>query len=119
LPILVKFNILNKLQVYTGPELSYVVDQNTKDITNGPISIESSSKTSFDIALSAGVSFYFIKNLGIDLRYNYGLLDLRKPFYIPGVLIDPGLAGQQVLIDYEEYNWSFQVGFKYRFKIKD
>ena len=119
LPILVKFNILKKLQVYTGPELSYAVDRNIKDLTNGAISIESTSESSFDIAISAGVSFDFIKNMSVDLRYNYGVLDLRETYYIPGDLIDPGLAGQQVPIDYEEYNWSFQIGLTYRFKIKD
>jgi len=119
LPIIVKFNVLNRLQVFTGPEMSYVVDRNIKDITNGTISIESVSESSFDIAISAGVSFNFIKNLGIDLRYNYGLFDLKKAFYVPGILIDPNLVGQQVSVNYEEYNWSFQIGLKYEFKIKD
>ena len=119
LPVLVKFNILEKLQIYTGPEFSYVVDQNIKDLTNGTINIESTSDRSFDIAFSAGVSFTLLKKLSIDLRYNFGLNDLKKTYYIPGDFIDPGLAGQQVPVDYAAYNWSFQTGLRYSFISKN
>ena len=119
LPVLVKFNLFKKLQVYTGPELSYVVGQNIKDLTNGTINIESTTDRSFDIAVSAGVSFTLIKKLSIDLRYNFGLIDLKKTYYIPGDFLDPGLAGQQIPVDYAAYNWSFQIGFKYSFLSKD
>ncbi len=113
MPVLVKVNLLKKLQVFAGPELSYVVAQNIKDLTNGTIIIDSTSDRSFDIAVSAGVSFTLIKNLSIDLRYNLGLNDLKKTYYIPGDFIDPGLAGQQIPVDYSAYNRSFQIGVRY------
>jgi opacity protein-like surface antigen len=119
LPVLLKFNLLKKLQIYTGPELSYVVEQNIKDLTNGTINFESTSDRSFDIAVSAGVSFTLIKKLSIDLRYNFGLNDLKKTYNIPGDFIDPGLAGQQIPVDYATYNWSFQAGFRYSFISKN
>jgi opacity protein-like surface antigen len=119
LPLLVRFNFLKKLHLYTGPELSYVVKNNIKDLTNGNINLESTSDRSFDLALSAGVAFDLIKNLAIDLRYNFGLLDQQKAYEIPGEFIDPGLAGQLITVDYDAYNWSIQLGLKYRFLNKD
>jgi hypothetical protein len=112
LPVLIKFCFLKRFQVYTGPEFSYVISRDSKGVTLSSSS-ESKYERSYDIAFSAGGSVRVIKNLYIDLRYTRGLIDQSKTYYIPGEFIDPGLAGQQIPVDYEAYNWSFQIGLKY------
>jgi hypothetical protein len=119
LPVLVKFNHLKKLQIYAGPELSYVVKQNIRDLANGAINFESTSDSFFDIPVSAGISFTLIKKFGLGLRYNYGLIDQKKTYYIPGDFLDPSLAGQQIPDDYAAYNLSSPIGFKYSFLSKE
>jgi hypothetical protein len=118
LPVPVKFCFLKRFQVYTGPEFSYVISRDSKGVT-----LSSSSKSkyekSFDIAFSAGGSVEIIKNLCIDIRYNLGLINQAKPYSVPGEIIDPGLAGQDVTVDYEAYNRSFQIGLKYNLLSKD
>lgn len=108
LPVLVKFCFLNRFQIYTGPEFSYVLSRDSKGVT-----LSSSSKSkyekSFDLAFSAGGSIKVFKKLYVDFRYNRGLIDQEKPYDVPSELIDPGL----VTVDYEAYNWSFQIGLKY------
>ena len=112
LQVSVKYSFLKRFQVYTGLEFSYVISRDSKGVTLSTSS-HSEYEKSFDIAFSAGGSFKVIKNLYIDIRYNLGLIDQAKPYSIPGEIIDPGLAGQNVKIDYEAYNWSFQIGLKY------
>lgn len=119
LPIFAKFNGSKKLQLYTGPEFSQVISRKLKDQTVVALQVNNDKERAFDIAIPAGGSFEVIKNLFIDFRYNLGLIDQAKTYFIPGEFIDPGLAGQQVRVDYKAYNRSFQVGLKYNFVSKN
>jgi hypothetical protein len=119
LPVLVRLNFLKKLRLYAGPELSYVVNREIKGISVGPSQSNSETERAFDVAISAGISFEIIRNLCIDLRFNRGLIDQTITYFIPGDFIGPDYAGQQIPIDYEAYNWSFQIGLKYSFIIKN
>ena len=112
LPVLIKFSFLDRFQVYTGPEFSYVLSRDSKGIK---FSSSSKSKTekSFDMAASVGGSVKIFRNLFIDLRYNLGLIDQTKSYTVPREIIDPGLTGQNITVDYDSFNRSFQIGLKY------
>jgi hypothetical protein len=118
MPVPIKFCFLTRYQVYFGPEFSYIISRDSKGVALSSSSVSKYEK-SCDIALSAGGSINVTGNLYIDFRYNLGLIDQVKAYYIPGELVDPGLAGQQIPVNYEAYNRSFLIGLKYNFIRKD
>lgn len=87
-PVLLKINITENLNVHAGPYFAYLIDaevnndseDDTFDFTE---SYDNDDFNKFDMGLSGGIGFDF-NSLGIGARYNYGLSNVGKERTILG-----------------------------------
>ncbi len=100
LPILFKYtpSVVKGANVFIGPELDYLLS--AKDVSPGNPTIDFKNQANkFDAGLVVGLGYDFLPNLGIDVRYDLGLVNIAKN-------TDQGL---------KEKNNVFQVGISYKF----
>lgn len=88
LPILVKANLTENLNIHVGPYFAYLVDAQIKNISNsGSYDFEDNYNNDdfnkFDAGLSAGIGLDF-DTIGIGARYNYGLTTVGKERTVGG-----------------------------------
>lgn len=88
LPILLKINLAKNLNIHAGPYFAYLVDaQVTNESDSGNFDFEDNYDNDdfnkFDTGLAAGVGID-LDNLGIGLRYNYGLSTVGKERTVAG-----------------------------------
>lgn len=79
LPVVVNFNIKEKLTAYAGPYLGYLLHTKVKLETNFPVREEDFVDLfqSLDIGMAGGLDFHFSDHLGLGVRINMGLTDIR------------------------------------------
>lgn len=87
-PVLFKINLVKNLNIHAGPYFAYLIDaQVTNESEGGSLNFEENYDNDdfnkFDAGLAAGIGFDF-DNLGIGLRYNYGLTTVGKERTIAG-----------------------------------
>lgn len=87
-PVLIKANITENLNVHFGPYLAYLIDAKaTNETANGTFDFEKEFSNDdfnkFDAGLSGGIGFDF-DAFGIGVRYNYGLTKIGKERTIAG-----------------------------------
>ncbi|ALJ05489.1 hypothetical protein APS56_10325 [Pseudalgibacter alginicilyticus] len=87
-PLLLKINLAKNINVHAGPYFAYLIDsQITNESEGGSLDFEENYDNDdfnkFDTGLSAGVGFD-LNNLGIGLRYNYGLSTVGKERTVAG-----------------------------------
>jgi hypothetical protein len=100
LPIFLGYKIDHKTKVLLGAEGGYLVKAS---LDQGKFDISNTFPQKFDVAMAIGLEYDLIKQLGIEIRYNYGF----KTFYQTDAVGNRGsesLAGNRV----------FQMGFFYR-----
>jgi hypothetical protein len=93
IPIEFSYKISRKFQVQLGVKSGYLVKANAdsapvQDINALPLNSNEESKLSdtklyqslnkFNISTSIGLGFYPMKNFGINLQYNHGLVDITR-----------------------------------------
>ncbi len=87
IPLEFAFRITKKIQVNLGAKAGYLISANwdKKNVSFDNNSNVTRSQNSFsnsleklDFATSIGLGFYPSKQIGIDLRYNHGLVDITK-----------------------------------------
>jgi hypothetical protein len=88
LPVLLKINVAKNLSVHAGPYVAYLIDaQVSNETDSGSFDFEDNYDNDdfnkFDVGLSAGVGLDF-DNLGIGVRYNYGLSTIGKERTVAG-----------------------------------
>lgn len=87
-PILLKVNLTENLNIHAGPYLAYLIDAVvTNETANGNFDFEENFDNEdfnkFDFGLSAGAAFDF-ESVGFGVRYNYGLSTVGKERSILG-----------------------------------
>ncbi len=106
IPILLGFKPVDKLLVNFGPEIGFLTaakstfDNSTADLKK--------IYQKIDIGLALGVAYNLSKNLGIDVRYNYGFEGLIKASFedVSGTFIEQRTIGS---------NRVLQIGLFYLF----
>ena len=115
-PIALKFRPTSKMSLNIGLQASYLVNYFNYALQNeswdADLSIQSNRSSArkvsgldqylnqFDLAGTLGVSYYPCDQLGLDLRYNRGLLDYTRDGYINGINNDYNNTFQLSLIYY-------------------
>jgi hypothetical protein len=87
-PVLLKVNITNNLNIHAGPYFAYLIDAQVKNESDsGNFDFEESYNNDdfnkFDYGLAGGIGFDF-ESFGIGARYNYGLNTVGKARTILG-----------------------------------
>ncbi len=87
-PVLLKFNITDNLNIHAGPYFAYLIDAQVKNESDNGIfdfeeSYDNDDFNKFDMGLSGGIGFDF-NSFGIGARYNYGLTNVGKERTILG-----------------------------------
>ena len=77
LPVVFEFSPLSKFSVLLGPEGSYRLTAKAKDEGNSS-DVKSIYDSKIDLGIVAGVSYQFIDNLALELRYNRGFISTIK-----------------------------------------
>jgi len=107
LPVMLKYYIINNLNVEIGPQLDYmfwVSEENIEFRQDGSSIVNDSGSTSdFNFGLNLGAGYDFNEKAGVGLRYNYGFNRLFK-----GELSEFNNG-------YKLRNSIFQLSFEYRF----
>lgn len=75
-PVLGQYMFANGLRLQTGPQISFLMDADSKN-GNHESDFKSSLKKT-DLAWTFGTSYLTRSGLGIDARYNLGLSDISK-----------------------------------------
>lgn len=87
IPVLLKANLTKNFNLHFGPYLSFLVDSKIKQVSSdGSTSFTQLDEDNFnkvDAGLSGGLGFDF-ENIGIGLRYNYGLTTVGKDQNVNG-----------------------------------
>ena|GEM_PF-5083442 len=82
LPVMLKYYIINKLNLEIGPQLDYlfwVSEENIQFLQDEASVVNDSGSTSdFNFGLNLGVGFDFNEKAAVGLRYNYGFNRLFK-----------------------------------------
>ena len=104
-PILFGYNIDNKTSLVFGPEFGYLTSAHMIFSDNDNENVSKSYSPKFDAGLDIGLNYSMFKNIGIEVRYNYGF---RILYYIDGAGVShtENKAGNRV----------FQIGANYLFK---
>jgi len=95
LPLLLKYNLSERFQLYTGPQLDFSFEQNSYD--------EDFKNKRFGASMVLGVQYNIDTHWLIDARYNYGVTNQFPVYQRVGSTIEYGKKG------------SFTIGFGYKF----
>ena len=104
LPILLGYKIDNKTSLFLGPEFGYLISVYSKTPYNESFDVSNSFPVKIDIELAAGLNYNVSKNMGLEIRYTYGLKNMYATD-ADGVRIGERYAGNRV----------FQMGLNYNF----
>tara|TARA_R110002049_G_scaffold28772_5_gene98154 strand:- start:3216 stop:3752 length:537 start_codon:yes stop_codon:yes gene_type:complete len=70
-PVVLKYYLVQGLNLQAGPQFGFVVDDNVKEVFNGIAEAESS-----DVSGLVGAGYDFPFGIRVDARYNFGLKDI-------------------------------------------
>ena len=81
-PVLLKVNITENLNVHAGPYFAYLIDAEVNNDANGEAidfedAYDNDDFNKFDVGISGGIGYEF-NSLGIGARYNYGFSTIGK-----------------------------------------
>jgi hypothetical protein len=86
-PVLLKANVSENFNLHFGPYFAFLLDSKIKNVSSDGSStftdLDEDDFNRFDFGLSGGIGFDF-KDIGIGLRYNYGLTTVGKEQEIGG-----------------------------------
>lgn len=85
-PVLFKFKpaAVRGLNVFAGPEFSFLTSaKDNGTTTTGNVMMNTKNDVlndfkKFDFGIDVGAGYDFVKNIGIDVRYGFGLLNISK-----------------------------------------
>jgi len=107
-PVLVKANITNNFNLHFGPYFAFLVNSKIKNVSADGSStftdLDEDDFNRFDFGLSGGLGFDF-KDIGIGLRYNYGLTTVGKEQQIGGATYNA--------LDAKNSNANLYIAFKF------
>ena len=107
-PVLIKANLTDNFNLHFGPYFAFLVDSKIKNVSSDGSStftdLDEDDFNRFDFGLSGGIGFDF-KDIGIGLRYNYGLKTVGKEQEIEGTTYNA--------LDAKNSNANLYVSFKF------
>lgn len=107
-PVLVKANITDNFNLHFGPYFAFLVNSKIKNVSSDGSStftdLDEDDFNRFDFGLSGGLGFDF-KDIGIGLRYNYGLKTVGKEQEIGGTTYNS--------LDAKNSNANLYIAFKF------
>lgn len=108
LPILIEYELLDKLSVEIGPELGYLLSAKAKTKTDTQ-DIKNIWDNDIDIGLSAGLKYQLLDKWIIGIRYSHGFSSVMKNITFYDENGNP-------LDDNKMQNRAFQLSVGYRIK---
>lgn len=122
-PVMLEYQVLNKLSVELGPEVSYLMSTSISyglstefiSLSDNPTFEELllASYRDLDVALNLGVGYQLWNRWSVNLRYNIGVLDISDDFTIP-VVREPGGEPEPLVLSLPRYNRSLQLSVGFR-----
>jgi outer membrane immunogenic protein len=104
LPLLINYNIDEKLSIQLGPEFGYLLAAKLL-LDEEKFNVSKQYPSKFDAGLSIGLQYLAVRRTGIDLRYTYGINTLYS--------VD---ANGVRYSDRKGANRAFQIGLSYILK---
>jgi opacity protein-like surface antigen len=81
LPVLVEYKMSEKLSLEFGPQFGYSLNREV-EYDNNPFNFDgflrNEDEEKFELGLSLGLGYSLFDNLGISLRYNYGIIERQN-----------------------------------------
>jgi hypothetical protein len=77
LPLLVSYNILDKLNLEIGPEIGYLISARAKS-SSIDVDLKSTYDNNFDFGLATGMNYEFLDHWKIGVRYTHGFSSVIK-----------------------------------------
>jgi outer membrane immunogenic protein len=77
LPVLVGFRPVDKLRLFLGTEVGYLIDATSKP-KDQKYDVSYLWDNKFDFGIALGTSYLLITKMDIDMRYTYGLSSVIK-----------------------------------------
>lgn len=71
IPIVLKYFVVQGLNIQAGPQFGFIVDDNIKEVFGDIVEAES-----FDLTGVVGVGYDLPMRIKVDARYNFGLTDI-------------------------------------------
>ena len=109
LPILIGYEIVDKLTFSVGPELGYLLSAKSK-FDSEIIDVKSIWDNEFDFGLSTGVSYSLDEKVIIGIRYTHGLSSVL------GNIVSRDANGVPLSSNVKYQNRAFQLSIAYQFK---
>jgi len=84
LPVMLQYKLKERLILELGPEVGYLIGQ--KQIATTGTQPPSPFMKDFDMAINLGVGYEPVNRVLLNLRYNFGIFDIDRPFHevVPG-----------------------------------
>ena len=84
LPVMLQYKPKERLTLELGPEVGYLISQ--KQIATVGTQPPSPFTKDFDMAINLGVGYEPVNRVLLNLRYNFGIFDIDRPFHevVPG-----------------------------------
>ena len=85
LPVMLQYKPKERLTLELGPEVGYLIGQK-QVISNVSTQRPSPFTKDFDMAINLGVGYEPVNRVLLNLRYNFGIYDIDRPFHevVPG-----------------------------------
>jgi hypothetical protein len=108
LPVMLQYKLKERLTLELGPEIGYLIGQK-QVVSNISTQRPSPFTKDFDMAINLGVGYEPVNRVLLNLRYNFGIFDIDKPFHE----VVPGATPEE---DSHRANRTLQLTVGYRFK---
>ena len=108
LPVMLQYKLKERLTLELGPEIGYLISQK-RVISNVSTQRPSPFIKDFDLAVNLGMGYEPINRVLLNLRYNFGIYDIDRPFHE----VVPSATPEE---DRHRANRTLQLTVGYRFK---
>lgn len=107
LPVMLQYKLKERLILELGPEVGYLIGQ--KQIATIGTQRPSPFTKDLDMAINLGIGYEPINRVLMNLRYNFGIFDITRPFHE----VVPGATPEE---DRHTANRTLQLTVGYRLK---
>ena len=107
LPVMLQYKPKERFTLELGPELGYLIGQ--KQVATVGTQPPSPFTKDFDMAINLGVGYEPVNRVLLNLRYNFGIFDIDRPFHE----VVPGATPEE---DRHRANRTLQLTVGYRIK---
>jgi len=77
LPILIKYEFIEKFSLLIGPQVGYIINNDARTILEGRIRLFEKAKDRLNFSSNIGLSFKINEKIETEFRYNLGLTELN------------------------------------------